>query len=724
MPALRCSHVLRIALCILVTSAAIFTSQAHAQNRPAGRTKIGRIKAMSGRVPPGSPPQDQLSFTVFPNVQILVDAWVEYDTSTCAEISPGSWTITTPPTNGVTATGIVSGSLGNGDCPGDTFQFAAIYYTWTSTTPNVTTDSFAATWTSPDFQVMDDVSLTLASAQVTSADLVQNQVNVTLTGPGLSGVLTIAVNGDSNTYTVNANSGNAVGPGTYPVPLVRPDIVQDTYSSITATWNVGTTPPTNTFNLSPPWYVSGITQNTVYVKVYESACSGTPTTGYWTFDQSTCVFTPVNLKPLFASQTYLNGTGLTLGGILVHQNPGLCKRHLPQGATKQNTFYTISEVTGACGAMSDNDVAVYPNPQSVGDPYSCDDQLLYVSKRNNNALYPQTVEDYCPACKNHSAGTTAHVDNYFDDNTCTHSSMPDYWEADLGSGSDQVRVPVPVANGSSGDSQAAVPKQAFYKDNEVKVQSRTVNDSLVLSIDSVVLRKDVQLPDTVNAITEIRRYADRIVAIGSENASASRVLIIDLEHGVILDSFDAFYPAISPDGRFIAYVKFYPPHFVKGTDDHDMLYDVAKSATGNRPASVPLDDLVNVGVNVYPGGQNKEDDNVGVPADRAHGTVSPFFWGPDSQKLIFADQTQSLRLVEVKVSESNPGAAPTALVAPLDKTSVCAAPLMANLHCQGHLDQVEFHEKGVETHFSGVGTKGSIHRDLFVKIGEFVAPPQ
>jgi hypothetical protein len=720
MPALRCSQVLRFAFYILVTSA-IFASQSHAQNRPAGQIKIGRIKAVSGRVPPGSPPQDQLSYTVFPNVQILVDAWVEYNTSTCAEISPGSWTITTPPTNGVTATGIISGSLGNGDCPGDTFQFAAIYYTWTSTTPNVTTDSFAATWTSPDFSVMDDVSLTLASAQITKADLVKAEVDVTLTGPGLSGVLTLAVNGTSNTYTVNANGGTALGPGQTKVQLVRPQIVQDTYSTITATWNVST-PVTNTFNLPLTWYVSGLTQNTVYIKVYESACSGTLTAGYWTFDQNSCVFTSVNLIPLFASQTYLNGTGLTLDGTLVHQNPGLCKKQLPKGATKQNTFYTISSVTGACGAMASNEVAVYPNPSSVADPYSCSDQLLYVTSGNKTALFPQTVMDYCPACRNHSAGTQAHVDNYFDDNTCTHASLPNYWEADLGSGSDQIRVS--IASEGAGRVASAASKQASYQDSEVIVQSAKVNDKLVLLIDSAGLQKDVPLPDTVNEITEIRRYENRIIAIGSENASVSRVLIIDLQQKATLDSFDAFYPAISPDGRFIAYVKFYPPHFVEGTDDHDMLYDVAKSATENRPAGASSDDLVNVGVNLYPGGQNKDEDNVAVPANRSHGTVSSFFWSPDSQTLVFADQMQSLKLVEVKISESNSGAASATLIAPLDKTSICAAPLTADSHCQGHLDRLEFHEKGVQTHFSGVGTKGSVHRDLFVKTGDFVAPPR
>ena len=86
----------------------------------------------------------------------------KYDPSNCTLISSGSWTVTTAPNYGTTPTGIVTGTLGNGDCPGIIFPFAAIYYKWTSADPKgVSQDSFAATWSSPDYEVQDDVAITL-----------------------------------------------------------------------------------------------------------------------------------------------------------------------------------------------------------------------------------------------------------------------------------------------------------------------------------------------------------------------------------------------------------------------------------------------------------------------------------------------------------------------------------------------------------------------------------
>jgi hypothetical protein len=126
-------------------------------------------------------------------------------------------------------------------------------------------------------------------------------------------------------------------------------------------------------------------------------------------------------------------------------------------------------------------------------------------------------------------------------------------------------------------------------------------------------------------------------------------------------------------------------------------------------------------VDVYPGGQNKEGDNIGVPADRAHGTVGQFYWGPDSTKLIFADQTRSLTLVLVKVSGSDLTAAPTTLVAPLDRTSVCAPPLSVNGHCDAYLDRVEFENAASKAYFSGRGKKASVHREIVVSDSEFSA---
>jgi len=124
--------------------------------------KTGRMAGLSVSSPTAILPQNSLAYTLNPQVKTLIDAWVEYNRVTCTLISSGSWTVTTAPTYGKTATGIITGTLGNGDCPGVTFPFAAIYYTWTSKDPNgVSSDSFAATWTSPDFQVQDNVAITL-----------------------------------------------------------------------------------------------------------------------------------------------------------------------------------------------------------------------------------------------------------------------------------------------------------------------------------------------------------------------------------------------------------------------------------------------------------------------------------------------------------------------------------------------------------------------------------
>src|ERR1017187_3153530 len=131
---------------------------------------------------------------------------------------------------------------------------------------------------------------------------------------------------------------------------------------------------------------------------------------------------------------------------------------------------------------------------------------------------------------------------------------------------------------------------------------------------------------------ETGRYQDRIIVVGDIGASVSRVVIVSVDTGAATDSFDAFNPAVSPDRRFIAFVKFYPPHGATGTEDHHMLYDMTKSAVANRPAGVRLENRFDVGLNVYPGNGNKKDDNIGVPDWLSHQSPSLIFWSPDSTK--------------------------------------------------------------------------------------------
>src|ERR1019366_7666481 len=99
----------------------------------------------------------------------------------------------------------------------------------------------------------------------------------------------------------------------------------------------------------------------------------------------------------------------------------------------------------------------------------------------------------------------------------------------------------------------------------------------------------------VSDVQEIGRYQDRIIVVGDIGAWVSRVVIVSGDTGAATDSFDAFKPAVSPDRRFIAFVKFYPPHGATGTEDHHMLYDMTKSALANRPAGVRLENRFDVG---------------------------------------------------------------------------------------------------------------------------------
>lgn len=50
----------------------------------------------------------------------------------------------------------------------------------------------------------------------------------------------------------------------------------------------------------------------------------------------------------------------------------------------------------------------------------------------------------------------------------------------------------------------------------------------------------------------------RAVVIG--RTAASVVTVVDFTRGAVVDSFLCYRPAVSPDNRFVAYVKFYPQH--------------------------------------------------------------------------------------------------------------------------------------------------------------------
>jgi hypothetical protein len=104
-------------------------------------------------------------FDAFRHFRRCIQAYTEYDPDTCDAISPGSYNITQPAKHGTISNNTRGPfSLGNGDCPGHTYNFQFAYYNWTDDTENydclphapptaddtAACDLFQVDWVTPD----------------------------------------------------------------------------------------------------------------------------------------------------------------------------------------------------------------------------------------------------------------------------------------------------------------------------------------------------------------------------------------------------------------------------------------------------------------------------------------------------------------------------------------------------------------------------------------------
>ena len=486
--------------------------------------------------------------------------------------------------------------------------------------------------------------------------------------------------------------------------------------------------------ISAEWTVLGEIRNSQYNTVHESKCS-TTTSQFWKYNPS-CVFEKVNLRTNFASQTQVNGTGVSVAyGTLKAGTAtanSLCTGKFPNGATRTNSFLTVSEITGSCNKLltGGQDDAIYPNPASTKNgppPYPCGDDLRYVALFSDQNTYLKKVEDYCPACSGGFNRTQGHVDNYTSNQACSAHSvgdLGDFWEADT----TMLATPAPVhaqirIQGGLFDPQHQPP--VSYQRDDVALRLTQLTDrSLAVLVDRRGSSFVVPLPTEVVQINEIRTWSDnRAVAIGMLNGSVFEMTIIDLEKRAVLDHFLGFSPALSPNSRFVAYIKFYPPHFSDNPVDHYMIYDLGKSPSENRPASIGGSDFLNVGLTIYPiGVGNKDGDNVGVSEEGAHHAAGEFFWSADSQKLVFADQSDSPSLLLMKIALGN--SAVSTSILPLQTTDVCVFPLFHDGYCESRLRGVRFEGTAVKAEFNGLGSRASVHRELTISEDEFLAGTQ
>ena len=189
-----------------------------------------------------------------------------------------------------------------------------------------------------------------------------------------------------------------------------------------------------------------------------------------------------------------------------------------------------------------------------------------------------------------------------------------------------------------------------------KPEDPTTGVSHSIEINAQGRKLTVPLPfqfSQVNAI--IQGPAGKLVVVGRGNAYGYEIGIIDTAASRLVDRFACYDPAVSADGQYIAYTKFFAPHGVPAPEDHAMLYVVARSLLENRPLDLRKDiiasDDEDVGFAVYPPGiGNREGDNVNVPPESAHIVAGYYFW-KDAGQYFFADRTpKEFRMVWVAIA--------------------------------------------------------------------------
>ena len=189
----------------------------------------------------------------------------------------------------------------------------------------------------------------------------------------------------------------------------------------------------------------------------------------------------------------------------------------------------------------------------------------------------------------------------------------------------------------------------------------------------------VMLSNGTAQVRQVRVSGERIVVVGWMNGSlASEVTVLDRASGRLVDTFWCYEPSLSPDGRHIAFVKFFPSHFIDQWESQYRLYDLSRDAESNRPAlrdAEPSDSrgpLVDVGIALYPLVPT-ELDRSEIPSGQEHERTSAFGWSADSRRLGFVDaQAGVARLVMVQLPVAAPFSLSTQIAVLPELGTLCA----------------------------------------------------
>ncbi len=161
---------------------------------------------------------------------------------------------------------------------------------------------------------------------------------------------------------------------------------------------------------------------------------------------------------------------------------------------------------------------------------------------------------------------------------------------------------------------------------------------VVLTLDDTNFHKSVELPSEFVEVNTLNLYkTNTLIITGMVNGNVGEVVLVDVGAGKVLDHFPCYTPVVSPDTRWIAFIKFFPPHGISSAESHVMLYDLSLTPEQNRPAHTKRD-IATVGRVVFPPNTaNLQGDNVDIPEPYHTVLSQSLFWNTGSTTFAFAD---------------------------------------------------------------------------------------
>jgi hypothetical protein len=148
--------------------------------------------------------------------------------------------------------------------------------------------------------------------------------------------------------------------------------------------------------------------------------------------------------------------------------------------------------------------------------------------------------------------------------------------------------------------------------------------------------------------------AGKLIVLGMAAGYVYELGILDTNASRIIDHFNCYAPAISPDGQYIAFTKLFSPHSSPSPADHSMLYVVALSPPENRPHGISLSDETDVGFEVFPPGKgNWKADNMNVALGSDYSVAGGYIWKGTDQYFFADGSGAELSLVWVSIGDGS-----------------------------------------------------------------------